>query len=127
MKKMAYCFWSVILGIPFGLATLMVLAHSWVCGVAAFLMMFVLVAFVPFCHRHENLWMFILTTFSWILVNGALSSQIVEFMYAGIYPMWMNVLLWIEIFLIFVSVENVLTGLLTRMFWKKQRDLVFPE
>lgn len=96
---------------------------------ATVILMFIMVAILPFAHKRENLWLFILCAVCSIPINIFLLNE---------YPQWryllfsgergvLNILSTTEMTLICTSVEEVVIALVGRKIWKKQYVLALPE
>ena len=84
---------------------------------------FVLVGTMPFCRRHENIWLFVL----W-----AACCMPLNFMLLKVYPLWLDLLydgigkgilyhlIQMEWVLILSSVEEIVIGFVGRIIWRKQ-------
>ena len=102
-----------LMAIPVGFSFLSVIFQSlWLIPVAVFTMFF-LVGTLPFCRKHENLWIFILTSLSALPVNGFL---LVKFNVLKIYMFGgseiIHVLIIIEYILILIGTEQIVFGLM---------------
>ena len=90
-------------------------------GVAAVLSVFLLVGIMPFCHRHENIWLFVIFAYSLIPINLTVVNTAMECME---YTMaTRGILYWltyVEYMLILASVEEVFAGLVGKFLWRKQ-------
>lgn len=96
---------------------------------ATVILMFIMVAMLPFTHKRENLWLFILCAICSIPINLFLLNE---------YPVWkeylfsgksglLNTLSLIEMTLICTGVEEVIVALVGRKIWKRQYALMLPE
>ena len=87
-------------------------------------LMFGLVAALPCCKKHENLWMFVLTGVCSIPINWCILSKfdvLIEYLYSDVdIIMQMEI---IEYMLVLTGVEEIVIGLVTRLLWKKQYKL----
>jgi len=98
-----------------------VCTKCWWLIIVNILLMYLLVAKLPVCHRRENVWLFVLTAISsvpinvkatWILLYyGLLSSGI---------PILGEILGVIQIYLLLFTVEEMVIGIVGRYIWKKQ-------
>lgn len=95
----------------------------------AVLSMFVLVGTLPFCRKHENLWMFVLTAFCSIPVNWFLLTNFEiwkNVLYSGGESCILTKIVIVEYMMVLTGVEEIILGLLTRMLWRKQYKLYIP-
>ena len=91
--------------------------------------MFVLVGTLPFCRKHENLWMFVLTAFCSIPVNWFLLTNFEiwkNVLYSGGESCILTKIVIVEYMMVLTGVEEIILGLLTRMLWRKQYKLYIP-
>lgn len=99
----------------------------WLIPVAV-IMMFVLVAALPFCRKHENLWVFVLTAVSSLPVNWLLLTKFdswTDYLYSGGGAISEKMVI-IEYMMILMGVEEIILGLITRLIWRKQYKLYIP-
>lgn len=93
------------------------------------LLIFLLVSILPFAHRHENLWLFLIGTISLMPMNLLLLKE---------FPVWQEYLcitesgpLFIvselEVLMMLISVEAIALGLIGRLIWRRQYKLRIPE
>jgi len=96
---------------------------------ATVLLMFIMVAVLPFARKRESLWLFLLCAVCSIPINLFLLNE---------YPLWreyifcgekgiLNILSLFEMTLICTSVEEVVIALVGRKIWKRQYALMLPE
>ena len=100
----------------------------WLIPVAV-LSMLVLVGTLPFCRKHENLWMFVLTEFCSIPVNWFLLTNFEiwkNVLYSGGESRILTKIVIVEYMMVLTGVEEIILGLLTRMLWRKQYKLYIP-
>lgn len=99
--------------------------HSpiWIIGTA--LSLFVLVALLPFCHRRENLWMFIFVAIFGLPINIYLSKECTPLLFgddSGIELFCYSAL----VFFVLFSIEEIAFATITRIIWRRQYKL-FPK
>lgn len=103
------------------------LKSVWLCA-AVVPLIFILVFFLPYCRRRENLWVFVWTGLCALPINWFILTY---------FPMWKEylfddrnkLLLFISVFeyvLIFTGVEELFMGLICRMLFKRQYKLWIP-
>ena len=93
-------------------------------------LMFVLVAVVPFTRKHERLWLFLIWAVSSIPLNLFFLREYTGWKYfLCVNPnvKLFSVLATIEAMLILTSVEEVIVGFIGRLIWRRQYKLSIPE
>ncbi len=106
--------------IPFVLSLKFLIGHSWVSLLLAVISLFVIVGTVPLFRRRENLYMFIFVAIAGVPINIWLSYWLVSegLVSAGFV---IGDILWgLLLCCVFLSVEEILFGVVTRMIWKRQ-------
>lgn len=90
--------------------------------IASFVLLFVLVAFLPVCERRENLWMFVFSSVSLLPANIRFSFLISQWAEEELY--WDSAFIKIIIFLIALHIlfcmEQIILGVITRFLWRRQ-------
>ena len=84
--------------------------------------LFLMVGLLPFCHRRENLWMFVYAAITFIPINVFILFQIEldRIFHENLF----SVLLWgVLLFLLMSSLEEIVLGVITRFVWKRQYKL----
>ena len=93
-------------------------------------LMFVLVAVVPFTRKHESLWLFLICAVSSIPLNLFFLREYTGWKYfLCVNPnvKLFSVLATIEAMLILTSVEEVIVGFIGRLIWRRQYKLSISE
>lgn len=106
--------------IPFALALKFLIGHSWIFLLLAVLSLFVIVGTVPLFRRRESLYMFIFVAIAGVPINIGLSYWLVSegLVSAGFV---IGDILWgMLLCCVFLSVEEIIFGVVTRMIWKRQ-------
>lgn len=111
--------------IPSAFIVMSYFKHSpvWIIGTA--LSLFVLVALLPFCHRRENLWMFIFVAVFGLPINIYLSKEYTPLVFRDdsvIELIFYSAL----VFFVLFSVEEIIFATITRIIWRRQCKL-FPK
>lgn len=88
-------------------------------------LLFIIVKALPMCRGYESLWLFVLTVIGSIPINARLVVEALDMglFYSGI-PVIGTVMTAVEIYLCALAVEETLIGVIGRILWKKQRNLV---
>ena len=109
-------------GIPMVLALAFVLKHSVMLLLLFILAHFLLLKIVPAFRRYENVWMFVMVAFSSVPINICLLRMMAEWgvFYGNIFIL--NILRGSLYYLILLSLEEVVMGVLTRWIWKQQEE-----
>lgn len=120
---------ELFIWIPFLLAVTSAYYKSiWLVS-ATVILMFIMVAVLPFTRKRESLWLFILCAVCSVPINLFLLTE---------YPQWrevifngesgfLNMLSLIEMTLVCTSIEEVVVALIGRRIWKRQYALLLPE
>ena len=111
--------------VPTAFLVISYIKHStiWIIGTA--LSLFVLVALLPFCHRRENLWMFIFVAIFGLPINIYLSKECTPLLFgddSGIELFCYSAL----VFFVLFSIEEIAFATITRIIWRGQYKL-FPK
>ena len=111
--------------VPTAFLVISYIKHStiWIIGTA--LSLFVLVALLPFCHRRENLWMFIFVAIFGLPINIYLSKECTPLLFgddSGIELFCYSAL----VFFVLFSIEEIAFATITRIIWRRQYKL-FPK
>lgn len=88
-------------------------------------LLFAIVKVLPMCRGYESLWLFVLTAIGSVPINARLAVETLEMglFYSGI-PVIGAVITVVEVYLCVLAVEEIVIGVLGRILWKKQRNLV---
>ena len=89
-----------------------------------FIVHFVLLKTVPAFKKRENLWMFIIVTFSTIPINIYAINLCADF-FADSYK-FMAIIRVSVIYVVLFSIQQLVMGILTRIIWKRQYRLWLP-
>lgn len=114
---------------PFLLAIISAYYKSIWLMVATVITMFIMVAVLPFTHKRENLWLFILCGICSIPINIFLVNDFLpwkKYIFHSYHGL-SNILLMVGLTLICTSIEEILVALVGRIIWKKQYDLMLPK
>ena len=82
------------------------------------LLLLLFVTIMPVCRKRENLWMFFLVAVCSVPINLSLISR-----YVFIEGKLMRLILHPIAFFLFLCVEEVIMGYITRTIWKRQYKL----
>lgn len=88
-------------------------------------LLFIIVKALPMCSGYESLWLFVLTVIGSIPINARLVVETLDMglFYSGI-PVIGAVMTAVEVYLCALAVEEIVIGVLGRILWKMQRNLV---
>lgn len=88
-------------------------------------LLFMIVKVLPMCRGYESLWLFVLTVIGSIPINARLVVETLDMglFYSGV-PVIGAVMTAVEVYLCALAVEEIVIGVLGRILWKKQRNLV---
>lgn len=83
-----------------------------------------IVAIVPWCRQHENMWLFVLTAIGSVPININLTRLIIDI---GIFETGVPILgvlvTSVEIYLLLLGIEEIVIGVLGRIIWKRQKTM----
>lgn len=83
-----------------------------------------IVAVVPWCRQHENMWLFVLTAIGSVPINITLTRYIIDM---GIlengFPVLGVLVTSLEIYLLLLGIEEIIIGVLGRIIWKRQKTM----
>ena len=99
--------------------------HSPVWIIGTVFSLFLLVTLLPFCHKRENLWMFIFVAVFGLPINIYLSKTYTPLVFGDdskIALLFYSAL----VFFVLFSVEEIVFAAITRIIWRKQYKL-FPK
>ena len=111
-------------GIPFLLSVFTVMRYSLAMLLIYILAHFVILKFLPMFKHCENLGMFLIVAFSSIPINIHIFKVLndMELLFNS-FPV-INILRGVLYYIVLLSVEEVIMGILTRWIWKKQHKFV---
>ncbi len=120
------------MGIPFAVSMSAAYKQSFLLATIAIVMMFILAGILPFAHRRESLWVFIMAAIVFVPVNWLLVTKyglyryllLVEEgqkFYKVLFPVAVG-----ECMVILSCLEEILAGLAARVLWRKQAKLYVP-
>ncbi len=116
------CVFLLLSFVPLIVSILGVCFESYTVMLLVIPVLFAMVRFLPFCHKRENLWMFVFAAMAVIPINIHLIHKLNL-------PYWVDnstimCCLWsVLLFLMLLSVEEIVLGLITRFIWKRQYRL----
>jgi len=114
----------LMVGIPLLLSTMAIIKHSVTLFVLYILVHFLVLKIIPAFKYYENIGMFVIVAFSSIPINVYIFNMLVDM---GIFFdsfFIINVLRGVLYYIILLSIEEVIMGILTRWVWKKQYKFV---
>lgn len=114
---------------PFLLAIISAYYKSVWLMAATVITMFIMVAVLPFTHKRESLWLFILCGICSIPINIFLVNEFLpwkKYIFHSYHGL-SNILLMVGLTLICTSIEEILVAFVGRIIWKKQYDLMLPK
>ena len=94
------------------------------------ILIFLLVGILPFTHRQENLWLFLICAVSFIpihLLGLNIYTGWKEFLCADPDIRILSIASTVEALLILTSVEEVVISFLGRLIWRRQYKLRIPQ
>lgn len=83
-----------------------------------------IVAVVPWCRQHENMWLFVLTAIGSVPINITLTRYIIDMeIFETGFPVLGVLVTSLEIYLLLLGIEEIIIGVLGRMIWKRQKTM----
>ena len=81
------------------------------------------IALNPYSRKYENMWMFVLVVYASIPVNVTLINLISDLCFEET-PIYLVILFrYAGLFLMILSMEELILGIVTRVIWKEQREI----
>lgn len=113
--------WMV--GVPFVFSAVAVINHSIAMFVSYILVHFFILKITPIFKHRENIGMFVIVAFSSIPVNIYIFKLLIDMELLFDSFVVINILRGILYYIVLLSVEEVIMGILTRWIWKKQHKI----
>ncbi len=115
------------MGIPVIIAVNCVRQHSFVAGVLAVICMFLLIALLPAARHRESIWMFVMTSITYIPINLWFIKGITDW-FSDVSVPGIGSILWsILLYCILFGLEQICMGIPTRLIWRKQYKTEFSK
>ena len=129
MKKHDNSVLGIFTIIPLGFSLMSAYIHSLWLATATIILVFVFVGAMPFCHRRESLWLFVMTAIVSVPINWFLLRKYELWLYFS--PAintngWIYYMSLMEFILILSSFEEIFFGMIGRILWPKQIRLYIP-
>lgn len=86
---------------------------------------FGLVSIIPFCKGHENLWIFLMLSYTLIPVNIMLLRRMHFYLYYPDLPV-LREMFYVEYLLVLSSIEEIFGQFAGRLLWPRQYKVVIP-
>lgn len=98
-------------------------SFTWISLIIYIAVLLLIVGFLPICKGYESVWLFVLSVMSSIPIN----LKITELMASSIFftfgiPM-IDFITKVKMYLVFLSIEELLLGVVGRFVWKKQDEI----
>ncbi len=107
--------------LPFAISWLAVHNGSPFLGIVSILAIYLVVALLPYTKRHENIWIFLLSSISNIPINIRLISTLGrEFILEGEVVL-LHLMRYVLIYVIVFCVEQIVLGFIARLIWRRQK------
>lgn len=110
--------WMV--GVPFVFSALAVIKHSIAMFILFILVHFLILKITPAFKHRENIGMFVIVAFSSIPVNIYIFKLLIDMELLFDSFLVINILRGALYYIVLLSIEEVIMGVLTRWIWKKQ-------
>lgn len=83
-----------------------------------------IVAVIPWCRQHENMWLFVLTAIGSVPINITLTRYIIDMdIFETGFPVLGVLVTSLEVYLLLLGIEEIIIGVLGRMIWKRQKTM----
>ena len=109
-----------IVGVPFVFSVLAVIKHSVVMFILFILVHFLILKITPAFKHCENIGMFVIVAFSSIPVNFYIFKLLIDMELLFDSFLVINILRGVLYYIVLLSIEEVIMGILTRWIWRKQ-------
>ncbi len=107
--------------LPFAISWLAVRNGSPFLGIVSILAIYLVVALLPYTKRHENIWIFLLSSISNIPINIRLINTLGrEFILEGEVVL-LHLMRYVLIYVIVFCVEQIVLGFIARLIWRRQK------
>ena len=107
-------------GIPLAFTVLAVIKHSVVLFIVSIPVHFLALKIIPAFKRCENIGMFVMVAVSSIPINVHIIKMLNEMKLILSSGLILNIVKGILCYLVLLSLEEIIMGILTRWIWKKQ-------
>lgn len=122
--------WKCMLVLPFLLSILSVYMESFYVSAAAILLIYILVDVIPFCHKKENVWLFLMSFYTMPAINILILQTIfrkisfINFVVLEIGSRALYNVIVINVNFLMLSMELLIISLIGRLIWRKQEELL---
>ena len=107
--------------LPFAISWLAERNGSPFLGIVSILAIYLVVALLPYTKRHENIWIFLLSSIYNIPINIRLISTLGrEFILEGEVVL-LHLMRYVLIYVIVFCVEQIVLGFIARLIWRRQK------
>ncbi len=115
----------VSIGYFFYQSTRMLFSHGiiWKSFVTALILFIIVMKWVPFIKKEENMWAFLIGLFATIPVNIRMASEIMYNIFDYLNPISKFIYGCIA-YLCFLAVEEIIIGIITRLIWNNQKESI---
>lgn len=118
MVRLSKCI--LLVGIPLIFSVLAVLKNSIFMFLAYIVVHFIIMKFIPVFKSYENIGMFVLVAFSSIPINIYIVKLLLNMILLVEIAPFISALKGILYYMVVLSIEEVIMGILTRVIWKNQ-------
>lgn len=87
-----------------------------------------LIGVLPLCRMRQSIWLFVVSAFIMVPINLLLIQKMgIWIMLLGAFNRFTYYLCVIELLLVFLSIEEIVFGLLGRLIWRNQNKIEFAD
>lgn len=113
--------------LPISLSLIGAIKHSSVIILLLPVSLFITVALTPWARKRENIWMFLLVVASGIPVNLIVIRWLLGLPAFESDFFLLTLFRGVVMYIMLLSMEELILGIITRMIWKKQYKISFSE
>ena len=106
--------------LPILLSFVGVIRHSTILIIFLPVALFIAVALIPYAQKRENIWMFLLVVVSGIPVNFSVIWWLFRLSVFESNFLLLTVFRGVAMYIMLLSIEELILGIITRMIWRKQ-------
>lgn len=113
--------------LPISLSIVGVMRHSTILIVLLPITLFVTVALTPWARKRENIWMFLLVAVSGVPVNIIAIRWLLGLSVFESHFFLLTLFRGVVLYIMLLSLEELMLGVVTRMIWKNQYKISFSK
>lgn len=113
--------------LPISLSIVGAIRHSPILIVLVPIALLITVALTPWARKRENIWMFLLVAVSGVPVNIIVIRWLLGLSFFETHFFVLAFFRSVALYLMLLSMEELILGVVTRMFWKNQYKISFSK